>query len=177
MELGDGGGPNVYQVDMINCLFDKQAGGDTAIVPGDTEANTPTMTHCTIAHEGGGNSVIGWLKGGTLTMTNCIASWKIWDDAGLDGRIATRNCLVADIFDGTIDLGGNLQENPVQFVDAANYDYHLMATSLAVDSGANDTGVTDDLEGTARTGGPCGARRDAGTPDHPVQGRSRRLCR
>ena len=107
------------------------------------------MTHCTIVHSPGfANSVIGWLKGGTLTMTNCIASWKIWDDASLLGRVATQNCLVFSDFDGTIDLGGNLVGDPL-FINAAGNNYRLTELSPAVDTGI-DAGITVDLDGRPR---------------------------
>jgi hypothetical protein len=76
-----------------------------------------------------------------------------------------------NLIDGGVSVFGTgltsadtLQNTSAMLVDPANFDFHLMDGSLAIDKGAAVAGVTQDFDGRSR---PQGAGFDIGAFEHP----------
>jgi hypothetical protein len=126
--------------------------------------------------------------GSTFTMVNSI----LWNNVSFDlfpnDEIMLRSgsdltIRYSIIQDGTgqiyaLDLLGdatysydstNSKANP-QFVDAANGDFHLQATSPAIDSANGDAAPATDFDGNPRVDDPLTANTGIGTPAYADRG-------
>jgi hypothetical protein len=130
-------------VSITNTLFTNI--GDDAIRL--ESSGTVTVTHCTIVNTG---EDAFSRTGGSLTVTNCILS-NIGDVAFNGSATHTYN-LIHDV-DGSLYVGtsagtGEITGDPIFYSVG---DYHLSASSPALDAGTNASAYTDiDLDGEAR---------------------------
>jgi predicted outer membrane repeat protein len=162
---GQGGGVSASgSVDAANTLFaGNQAGGGGAAI----RLSGGRLRHVTIAHPTQGSGPAIRMASGTANITDTIiAGYTV-------GISQTGGTLYADydLFStttptqtsgGTMNWGShNLNSNP-QFVNPASGDYHLAASSPAIDAGTN-AGVTTDLDGIVR---PQGRGYDIGAYEY-----------
>ncbi|NJN78829.1 MAG: hypothetical protein HC803_11335 [Saprospiraceae bacterium] len=149
--LGSGGGAYIRDAtsSFTNCLFYKNNGFNGG---GIYNFNTQiTITNSTFADNSG-------LHGGGIysndtiaqryTVTNCI----FWNNSALTQINRTTFNVTYSIVQGGYTGTGNLNQDPL-FVDAANDNYALQASSPAVDAGNNaaiPSGITTDLAGFDR---------------------------
>jgi len=133
-------------------------------------ANTASLraTHTTLARNTGGDGSGLYVISSTVALTNTILvshSVGIYvndgDTASLEATLWGNETDWAG--EGTIITGDhNYWGNPA-FVDPDAGDYHLTATSLAIDVGV-DAGVTTDIDGESR---PMGLGFDLGADEYP----------
>jgi hypothetical protein len=87
-----------------------------------------------------------------------------------NGSVSTGNSVLNNICDdmqnssgiGTVSNNsvlGNSSNHSTHFVDALNYDFHLISTSTAINAGTSNFAPTTDIEGNAR---PSGGAYDRG---------------
>jgi len=90
------------------------------------------------------------------------------EPAGDASRITGNNNLWFGAGKGPARTAANVNADP-RFVDPAKFDFHLQASSPAIDSGTN-TAIRSDFDGIAR---PQGAGYDCGAFERPPQVTSR----
>jgi hypothetical protein len=125
---------------------------------GTLRSSTGNLIHNTIANHAGGSG-INAANRVTLSLTNTLLSGN--GTYGLYADNTTSVTLAAtDWFSNGTDLlasgsvisSGNVYGDPA-FIDPANDDYHLTATSAAIDAGIQ-AGITNDLDGQPRDNRP-----------------------
>ena len=151
---------------LTNCVFSRNSaslhGGGLANFNGSEQ----TLTNCTFSSNSAGTGgATASLKSSSSTLTNCIL-WGNTTSSGFqvalldNSSVAVNYCDVQGGLPG-IDVDptslvtwglGNTNADPL-FVDAANGDYHLQASSPCIDAGDNSAipaGVIVDLGGDPR---------------------------
>ncbi|GAI49359.1 unnamed protein product, partial [marine sediment metagenome] len=113
------------------------------------EKSSSTLTNCTFSRNtafAAGGAVFN-LPGTNPLLTNCI----LWSDTPEEIYGSTPVITYSDV-QGGWPGEGNIDADPL-FVDAANADYHLQASSPCIDTGDNTAippSVVDDLDGNPR---------------------------
>ncbi|MFC1635813.1 LamG-like jellyroll fold domain-containing protein [Planctomycetota bacterium] len=151
---------------VANCTFeDNSAGWDGGGMFNGDRGN-PIVTNCTFTGnlaQGSGGGV--WINDSRAKLTNCIL-WGNTATSGLQLALHRNSSVVIDYCDlkgglPGIDVDpssfvtwglGNTDADPL-FVNAANADYHLQASSPCIDAGDNSAipaGVIVDLDGNPR---------------------------
>ncbi|MEM6700815.1 MAG: choice-of-anchor Q domain-containing protein, partial [Bacteroidota bacterium] len=137
---------------IVNCVFDQNGANHIRYSEG-TMNQQPTFTNCTF--NGASTQAIDISvyenSNSPIHFLNCI----FWNNNALtddDTAIAPQNCIVGNDTNNTFaGSDGNINQNPL-FVDAANGDLSLQASSPAVESGTNSavSGIAGDIDGNAR---------------------------
>ena len=128
-----------------NLIYGNGDGGALFMTSGDQIKDMPTLVNNTIAD----NNAYG-VAGGLPTVVNCIV-WGHVDD--LD--VTVDNVSYSDVSElGYGGLNHNISEDP-RFVNPAAGDYHLAASSPAIDAGfTNQPGLpANDIDGEERVMG------------------------
>ncbi len=142
---------------LVNGLFARnRAGQNGASLYLDTNGSV-NILHATIASPTLATGQAIYINGGVANITNTIIASHTTDIEVNPGATVNEDYNLFDdgpnfVNAGTLNTGPNsLAGNPA-FLDPANDDYHLMASSVAINSGT-DAGVTTDFEGDLRPGG------------------------
>ena len=128
--------------------------GQTLILQ-DTTIASPTV--------GSGSAIAVFT--GTAYITNTLVASYTLGITRTAGTVYENYNLFSGVttpYSGTIISGGNSLTGTAGFVDPANGDYHLTASSAAIDAGTN-LGVTTDLDGDPR---PQGLAPDIGADEY-----------
>jgi len=176
-QSGNGGGLCVHGGNSItwdnNVIANNQAGTDGSGVS--LTGGSSTLRHNTIAGQGSGsgvhvdgNAIVGYA---TATLTDNILVGH-----GVGITVTANNAAILRVTlwgsgtwdngedwdgNGTIDHAYDIDGDPA-FVNPAAGEYHIGATSAAVDVGMN-AGVTTDVDGESR---PMGYGYDLGADEH-----------
>ncbi len=144
-----GGGINCYESSspiITNCII----AGNAANRGGGIRcySSSPIITNCTFSGNSAGSRGGGMFNDSSSpTLTNCI----LWGDTPEEIYSGTPVVTYSDV-QGGWPGEGNIDIDPM-FVEAANGDYHLQASSPCIETGNNSAvpeGVIEDLEGNPR---------------------------
>lgn len=158
---------------LTNVVF-AQNGAVNGFVGGAYDAHTttggsvsPTFTNCTIASNNEASGIFIRHAGGnvSITMNNSIV-WsnssgdevKVWSGTPTFDYLASlvKGSDLATSYPGADNLDGTDASNAPQFVDPAQGDFRLKASSPLIDAGNSaliPEGLTTDLDGQARVSG------------------------
>lgn len=156
--------------ELTNCLFvtnlnlGEGAGGAISNNASDGKTSPVKAVNCTFGDNNApiGGGIAQWEgAAGTssLTLQNCIFfnnlpnNYEVEDGdpevVSLGGNLSGDGSLSA-----TLTQTNDLNQMDPMFVDAGNFDYHLMAGSPCIDKGIATGAPTIDLEGSPRVGAP-----------------------
>ncbi|MBN1317229.1 MAG: right-handed parallel beta-helix repeat-containing protein, partial [Anaerolineales bacterium] len=137
-------------VDLYNNLFTRQKNYG---IYAKTDSTTVQLVHNTIASPTVSTGAAVYVLSGTLEITNTIIASFTTGIENVDGVVHEDYNLfygTGDSISGTVTSGGHsLDPADPAFEDLAAGDYHLGASSVAINQGT-DTGVTVDLDGEPR---------------------------
>ena len=153
---------------LVNVLLaDNQSGNHGAALDmqGSLSGSSLQILHTTIAAPNPSSGEAIFIDAGTVTLSNTIVAGYATDIDNAGGTVSgDHNLLTGNTvtISGTTALTHSVAGNPF-FVDPAHGDYHLSASSAAVDAGI-DTGLAFDFEGDPR---PQGDGPDVGFDESP----------
>lgn len=144
----------VYSVRWTGIIVDDYTGGGTTPQP-KTNIEIFNNTVYNSGYSGWGGGILIQSPSSGKVCNNIIAQCRSGLEMNEDDFIVTDNCIYADNGQ-TKHTGENVIESDADFVDVANFDFHLKETSPCINEGISDGAPEVDFEGAVRpVGGAC----------------------